>query len=141
MGKKCLSLQKISCNWYIGIKQVKNNYDKINELAERIVSGRAQIGREDMPDWPETLTTAQPDSQGYGSWKRILLNRLSMTKCFPEAAKALGGRKCSKPIGFKLMRNALFHGWQRHIVAVGSLQIVLIANHRLIQLSFELNIH
>jgi hypothetical protein len=38
---------------------VKNNYDKINELAERIVSGRAQIGREDMPGWRETLTTAQ----------------------------------------------------------------------------------
>ena len=38
---------------------MNHNYDKINELAERIVSGRAQIGREDMPDWPETLTTAQ----------------------------------------------------------------------------------
>lgn len=38
---------------------MNHNYDKINELAERIVSGRAQIGREDMSGWPETLTTAQ----------------------------------------------------------------------------------
>lgn len=36
-----------------------NYYDKINELAERIVSGRAQIGRENMPGWREALTTAQ----------------------------------------------------------------------------------
>lgn len=34
-------------------------YDKINELAERIVSGRAQIGREDKAGWHEALTTAQ----------------------------------------------------------------------------------
>ena len=34
-------------------------YGKINKLAERIVSGRAQIGREDFSGWRETLTTAQ----------------------------------------------------------------------------------
>ena len=34
-------------------------YDKINELAERIISGRAQIGREDTSGRRETLTAAQ----------------------------------------------------------------------------------
>ena len=46
-------------NLYIDIKQVDNYYDKINELAERIVSGRTQFGRENMPGWREALTTAQ----------------------------------------------------------------------------------
>ena len=49
----------ITNDLYIGFKRVNNYYDKINELAERIVSGRVQIGRENLPGWREALTTAQ----------------------------------------------------------------------------------
>jgi hypothetical protein len=38
---------------------VKDYHDKINKLAERIVSGREQFGRENIPGWREALTTAQ----------------------------------------------------------------------------------
>ena len=35
------------------------------------------------------------------------------------------------------MRDALLYGWQRHIVAIGALQVVLIADHRLVGLILE----
>ena len=51
------SLEGLQKLYYFRI--VEDYYDKINKLAERIVSGRAQIGREDFSGWRETLTTAQ----------------------------------------------------------------------------------
>ena len=46
-------------NLNIGIKRVEDYYGKINKLAKRIISGRAQFGQENMPGWCEALTTAQ----------------------------------------------------------------------------------
>ena len=43
----------------IVVAQVKDYYDRINELTERIVSGRTQFGPEDMSGWRNALTTAQ----------------------------------------------------------------------------------
>ena len=39
------------------------------------------------------------------------------------------------------MRDALLYGWQRHIVAIGALQVVLIAHHGFVGLALKQDIH